>query len=209
MIGIEHLGVYLITALLFIITPGIDTVFVLNKSIGQGKTAGIFATLGVSGGIIVHTLFAALGLSAILAQSATAFLIIKYLGATYLIYLGIRKLYSKKSTQLNTQPEQKLSNQQHFLSGLISNTLNPKVALFFLSFFPQFIKPSAINSPQPFIILGLIYVGIGIVWFLILTYFSAMFSKKMTQNVRFNHWLNRVSGLVFVLMGIRIALSKK
>ena len=133
--GIEHFGAFIITTLVFILTPGIDTVFVLNKSIGQGKKAGVYASLGINGGIIMHTLFAALGLSIIVAKSATAFMVIKYFGAIYLVYLGITKILSKKNTDINTTEEDGSNNMQHFFSGLITNIFNPKVALFFLSFF--------------------------------------------------------------------------
>lgn len=209
MAGIEHFEAYLMTAFLFIMTPGIDTVFVLNKSIGQGKKAGVYATLGVNGGIVVHTIFAALGLSIIIAKSATAFMIIKYLGAAYLLYLGISKILSKTKVTIDEAQATHRSSQQHFVSGLISNLFNPKVALFFLSFFPQFIKPEAVTSPTPFIILGLTFALLGVIWFLVLTYFSATFSRAMKNNQKFNNWLNKISGMVYILMGVKIALSKK
>lgn len=208
--GIENFAAFIATALLFIMTPGLDTVFILNKAIGQGKRAGIFATLGINGGVLVHTLFAALGLSLVIARSAMAFAILKYVGAAYLIYLGLVKLFSSKAL-LTTDTIKKIpdSDRQNFLSGLITNTLNPKVALFFLAFFPQFISRYHIASPWPFIVLGLTYACIGIVWFLLVTLFSASFSKKIAAHPKADQWLSKISGLVFVLMGIKIALTKK
>ncbi len=207
--AITSIGLFAATAVLFIMTPGIDTVFVLNKSISQGKKAGIFATLGINGGIMVHTILAAMGFSMLVAKSATAFMIIKYIGAAYLVYLGVMKLISKEKLNLTTTIEEEKSNTEHFFSGLITNVLNPKVALFFLSFFPQFIKPEAMQEATPFIILGMTYTLIGIIWFVVLTYVSQAFSSKMKTNEKFNNWLNKISGAVYILMGIKVALTKK
>jgi RhtB (resistance to homoserine/threonine) family protein len=208
--GLENFLTFVITALIFIMTPGIDTVFILNKSIGEGKKAGIYSTLGINTGILVHTLFAALGLSLIIAKSAIAFAVIKYLGAAYLIYLGISKLVSK-ATIVEAGDKQKVphSNWQNFIAGLITNVLNPKVALFFLAFFPQFINPKAIDNPVPFFILGVTYAFMGVIWLAMLTVFASTFSKKLMRNPKASNWLNKGSGIVFILMGLKIALSKK
>lgn len=208
--GLENFLTFVITALIFIMTPGIDTVFILNKSIGQGKKAGIYSTLGINTGILVHTLFAALGLSLIIAKSAIAFAIIKYLGAAYLIYLGISKIVSK-TTMIEAAGKQKAnnSNLQNFVAGLVTNVLNPKVALFFLAFFPQFINPKAMDNPVPFFTLGITYAFMGIIWLAMLTMFASAFSKKLVANPKTNNWLNKGSGVVFILMGLKIAFSKK
>src|ERR1700743_3255445 len=133
--GIENFLTFMATTLFFIMTPGLDTVFILNKSIGQGRKAGIYATLGINTGILVHTTFAALGLSLIIAKSVIAFTVLKYLGAAYLIYLGITKIVSKE-TIVNTGAVKKSANtsKQNFISGVVNNVLSPKVALFFLAF---------------------------------------------------------------------------
>ncbi|BDS11787.1 LysE family translocator [Aureispira anguillae] len=209
MYGIENWEVFIFTALLFIMTPGIDTVFILNKSISQGRKAGIYSTVGINGGILVHTIFASLGLSLVIAQSAIAFMVLKYVGAAYLIYLGFQQLLSNKELKLKASNPPQLSNKQHFFSGLVTNTLNPKVALFFLAFFPQFISKELMGSPLPFIILGTTYAFIGLSWFLLLTLCASIFSKQLKNNTKFNYWLNKVSGLIYILMGIKIALTKK
>lgn len=208
--GVEYFLTFLVTALVFIMTPGIDTVFILNKSIGQGKRAGIYSTFGISAGVLVHTLFAALGLSLIIAKSALAFTVIKYLGAGYLIYLGISKIISK-STIVKAVDDKEIgnSNKQNFISGVVTNVLNPKVALFFLAFFPLFINPMLVDTPTPFIILGLTYACLGVLWFLILTLFSSTFSKKLISKEKVSKWLNKGSSIVFILMGLKIALTKK
>lgn len=207
--GIENFITFMVTALFFIMTPGIDTVFVLNKSMVQGKTSGTYATLGVNAGVLVHTLFAALGLSVIVANSAIAFTVIKYAGAAYLMYLGFLKLKDNKN-MLTTKDigNRKTNAKDNFVSGFVTNALNPKVALFFLAFFPQFIDPEQVENPLPFLVLGLTYALIGTVWFLVLTFFAGIFSTKIKGNEKTGRWLNKFSGVLFVLMGLKIALTK-
>jgi len=208
--GIENFFTFIITALLFIMTPGIDTIYILNKSVGQGKRAGIYSTLGINTGVLVHTLFAALGLSLLVAKSALAFSVLKYAGAAYLIYLGISKVTSKAGIISTANEEQPPStSRQNFVSGLITNVFNPKVALFFLAFFPQFISRSQINMPTPFILLGVTYAVIGVLWFLLLTFFASLFSERLLSRPSSGKWLNKGSGGVFILMGLKIALSRR
>ena len=210
MSGVENFSLYLISAILFVLTPGIDTIFILNKSLTKGKKSGFYSSLGICSGILVHTTFAALGLSIILAQSAIAFSLIKYLGAAYLIYIGLKALFSKKET-LNFK-EQSLETESvwaSFRSGVITNVFNPKVALFFLSFFPQFISKTNTDSALPFFILGFTYAGLGIIWCFILAYFSSLFSSKLKTNEKFNFWLNKTSSAIYILMGLKIAMAKK
>ncbi|HLW32763.1 MAG TPA: LysE family translocator [Aequorivita sp.] len=206
--GIENFTAFAFTALLFIMTPGMDTIFVLNKTISQGKTSGAYAALGVNAGIIIHTLFAALGLSILVAQSGYAFTAIKYIGALYIIYLGIMQLRKKLDPTLNQNNiPSKTTRKNNFVSGFMTNALNPKVALFFLAFFPQFITPTQLQNPIPFIILGLTYTVMGIVWYLCLTYFAGTFSKKFQESKNANLYINKFSGMIFILMGIGIALG--
>jgi len=208
--GVESFYLFFISAMIFILTPGIDTVYVLNKSLCQGWKSGVYSSLGISGGIIVHTLFAALGLSVILAKSAVVFSVIKYLGAVYLVYLGIKAFCSKNNMMVSEGFGKKdESNWKCFQTGIITNILNPKVALFFLSFFPQFISPNSIESSLPFLTLGLTYAFLGLLWFSFLACFSSLFSKKIKGNIWFNRWLSKISGIVFIGMGLRIALTRK
>ena len=185
-----------------------DTVFVLNKTISQWKTSGAYAALGVNAGVIVHTLFAALGLSIFFAQSSYTFAAIKYIGAIYIIYLGIMQLRKKMDpTHDNGVIQNKTTRKNNFTSGFMTNALNPKVALFFLAFFPQFITPAHLQNPVPFLLLGLTYTVIGIVWYLCLTYFAGTFSQKFQYNPNTNLWINKFSGVIFILMGIGIAFA--
>lgn len=209
MFGIINFQFYLIATFVFIMTPGMDTIFVLNSSLGENRKAGIFSALGVNAGILVHTFFAAFGLSMLLAESAMAFMIIKYLGAAYLVFIGIKALLAKNQiielSQVNPNGNNSWNN---FRRGLITNVLNPKVALFFLSFFPQFLSHDAIGSSIPFFILGCTYVALGIVWYVSLVLFVGLFADKLKKSTSFQKYMNRVSGIIFILMGLKVAVTK-
>jgi len=203
--GIENYLAFLITATLFVMTPGIDTLFVLNKSIGQGRKSGVYATLGINAGVLTHALIGALGLSVLIAKSAIAFTLIKYIGAVYLIYLGFIKLKTKKDLLANVSIDNKKPKAKNdFWTGFLTNTLNPKVALFFLAFFPQFINPEEIQNPVPFVLLGLTFAIIGIVWYISLTLLASMFYERIINNPNIGSRLNKCSGVVFILMGLKI-----
>jgi threonine/homoserine/homoserine lactone efflux protein len=206
--GIENFFGFFITAVFFTMTPGIDTAFVLNKSIGQGRKSGIYATFGINSGVLTHTLFAALGLSVIIANSEYALIIIKFSGAIYLIYLGFVKFRNREGFLPNeTKIKVTKRKKNDFWSGFLTNTLNPKVALFFLAFFPQFINPTQIENPLPFMVLGVTYASIGVLWYLLLTLFASAFSQKINNKPRVGYWLNKLSGIVFIIIGIKIALA--
>ena len=210
MFGIINFGAFLIAGILLNLTPGSDTMYILGRSISQGKKAGLLSALGISTGALVHTVFAALGLSIILAQSATAFNIVKYLGALYLIYLGIKAMTSKSSNEFKLEEGSELKNNRKiYLSGILTNVLNPKVALFFLAFLPQFIDPNYTNSTVSFLVLGLTFVTTGTIWCLILALFSAKLSSSIKQNYKIKGWLDKFTGIVFIFLGIKLALLKK
>ncbi|SKB30053.1 Threonine/homoserine/homoserine lactone efflux protein [Salegentibacter holothuriorum] len=206
--GPDNFLAFIVTAGFFIMTPGIDTIFVLNKSIANGKRSGIYASLGVNSGVLIHTLLAALGFSVLIAKSALIFTIVKYVGVVYLIYLGFLQL--KKKSDLSPKMDQSSipnKRKNDYISGFFTNTLNPKVALFFLAFFPQFIASDEIENPVPFILLGFTYAIIGVAWFSIITIFASVFSQKIIANPKAGLWLNKLSGLVFIIMGVQIALT--
>ena len=208
MLGIENFITFMVTALFFVMTPGIDTVFVLNKSIGQGRKSGIVSAMGINTGVLTHTFLSAIGLTVLIAKSAIAFMVIKYIGAAYLVYIGVKKYMDTSALFTeNTVSEAKNTNKNDFWSGFFTNSLNPKVALFFLAFFPQFITPSKLEDPVPFVLLGITFAIIGVIWYLTLTMFASTFSTKIKGNPNSGIWLNRVSGFVFVLMGLQIAFG--
>lgn len=212
--GIDNYFAFILTGLLLVMTPGMDTLLVLNKSISQGKKAGVYTTLGISSGILFHTFLGAIGLSMLIANSPLAFSFIKYLGAAYIIYLGVMKFMEKpkdlkidKLEPVDTVSLSVSTSKSDYLTGLLTNILNPKVAILFLAFFPQFINPNHLESPIPFILLGSTMTVIGIIWFLSLTFFSSYFTKKFKSSKKSSFPLNKISGIIFIIMGLSIALA--
>lgn len=211
MFGITNFETFLIAAILLNITPGADTIYILSRSISQGKKAGILSAFGISTGALVHCIIAAFGLSVIIAQSANAFITIKYLGATYLIFLGVKALITKSKNEFELEQVhiKKVSNRKIYISGILTNILNPKVALFFLAFLPQFIDPNYATNSLSFIILGLAFITTGTIWCLLLALFSAKVSDSIRNNYSIKRWLNRTTGVIFIALGIKLALSEK
>ena len=208
--GIENFETFVLAGILLNLTPGADTMYILGRSISQGKKAGIYSALGIASGALLHSAFAALGLSIILAKSAFAFELVKYAGAAYLIYLGVRMLLSRAGGEFELKKEtREVSFRKIYVSGIFTNLLNPKVALFFLAFLPQFINPAYAASPLPFVLLGMTFITTGTIWCLVLAFFAARLSQKIRENYRVKVWLDRVAGGLFVGLGIQLALSKR
>jgi len=207
MFGIINFSAFAIAAFFLILSPGTDSFYILGRSIADGKKAGILSALGIGTGSLIHTLFAALGLSVILAKSALAFNIIKYAGAAYLIYLGIQVLLVKNNTVTDTDNLQKQKNNP-YLAGILTNILNPKIAVFYLAFLPQFIDPNYSNQVVSFLFLGGIFTFFGTIWCLLLAIYSAKFSEKITNNSTFKSRMDKIAGLVFIGLGLKVALEK-
>jgi len=182
----------------------------MTRSATQGWRAGSAAALGIGAGTFVHIFAAALGLSALLATSATAFTVVKLLGAAYILYMAIGLLRSKRrpagvaSVALPALPYRKI-----FLQGFLTNALNPKVAVFFLAFVPQFIDSDAPAKAGAFILLGCIFNINGMLWCHGLAWFTAHASARIRLAPSVTLWLNRATGGLFVWLGIRLALSKQ
>src|SRR5947209_4624879 len=162
MLGTHDLPAFLLASFLLWITPGPDTMYILARSISQGIRAGVLSALGIGCGILLHTTLAAFGLSALLAASATAFHVVKLAGAAYLIYLGVQAL--RGSGALATPEIAAASPWRIVRQGILTNALNPKVAIFFLAFLPQFVDPAAGFGPIPFLLLGGLFVSGGTLW---------------------------------------------
>ncbi|WP_436878862.1 LysE family translocator [Mammaliicoccus sciuri] len=207
MFDIVSFQLFLITVLIICITPGIDMMFILNRSISQGRDAGIYSALGVSVGAVVHTILSGLGLSVILQTSVVLFTIIKIVGAVYLIYLGIQMFISKQSSiSINKTVYQ--SRRKLFVQGVITNVTNPKVALFFISFIPQFISVDNQYGPIPFLILGSIFAIMGAITSFIIAIFSSSLTTKLRDNIVAEKIINKISGAVFVILGISLFGTK-
>ena len=207
MFDIVSFQLFLITVLIICITPGIDMMFILNRSISQGRDAGIYSALGVSVGAVVHTILSGLGLSVILQTSVVLFTIIKVVGAVYLIYLGIQMFISKQSS-ISIKKTVYQSRRKLFVQGVITNVTNPKVALFFISFIPQFISVDNQYGPIPFLILGSIFAVMGAITSFIIAIFSSSLTTKLRDNIVTEKIINKISGAVFVILGISLFGTK-
>lgn len=208
MFGIDNYAAFLIAGILLNITPGSDTMYILGRSLSQGKQAGIYSALGIAVGCLVHTFLAAFGLSVLIAQSQVAFNVVKYLGAAYLFYLGIRMILTRETTDFNVAYPEKTSYRQIFTSGVITNVLNPKVALFFIAFLPQFVQKGYSHTTLSFLLLGLTFNLTGTIWNLLLALFSASVTSSFKNNQLIKTWLNRFTGGLFILLGVKLALEK-
>lgn len=202
--GIENFYVFFMATVVFVITPGMDTLFVLNKSLGQGRRSGFYASLGINSGVMVHTLLGALGVSLLIAQSQIGFFLIKYLGAGYIIFMGIQNL--RLLVKSFSVEERSDDGKGSFWSGFLTNTLNPKVAIFFMAFFPQFISTDALESPLPFIALGIMYAILGLIWLIAIALFAGKFSVQLQARPLVAKRIQKVSGLIFIIMGLGIAM---
>jgi threonine/homoserine/homoserine lactone efflux protein len=208
-LGTHDLWLFVLSGLLLNITPGPDTLYIVGRS-SQSWRAGSVAALGIGTGIFVHICAAALGLSAILAASATAFTAVKILGALYLLYVGvglIRSAGATHSAAVARDPRQ-VPMRIVFLQGFFTNVLNPKVALFFLAFLPQFVESGASSKPLAFLFLGVIFNLNGTIWNLIVAWSTARISSRLAPGVVFKQWFNRCVGALFILVGLRLALSE-
>ena len=216
MFGIENYLGFILAAILLNLTPGTDSVYIITRSISQGQKAGLYSVLGITSGSLIHTLLASLGLSVLLASSPMAFMIVKYIGAAYLCYLGLKMLLSQPSNAIAnnlskdkaTGNQHKVDNWQIYKQGVLTNLFNPKVALFFIAFFPQFIDANYAYGMVSFLILGLTFASTGLIWCSCLALLAARFSKKLRENPSVETILNKISGVVFIGLGIKL-LSEK
>ena len=208
MFGTEHLALFIVSGLLLNITPGQDTLYIVGRSLSQGRRAGLLSVLGISSGSVVHTLAAAFGLSAILATSATAFVIVKWLGAIYLAYLGVKLMLERSPASAEVAAFPSERPWAIYRAGLLTNVLNPKVALFFMAFLPQFVAPTADSRIAAFLFLGAIFIFNGTLWCLVLVWGASAVSRRLRQRRSSGLVLKRATGAVFVGLGARLAFSK-
>ncbi|PKQ78173.1 lysine transporter LysE [Aeromonas sobria] len=207
MFGIHDLALFVVSGLLLNIMPGPDSLLIMLRSGSQGWRAGSVAALGIGTGVMVHVLAAAFGLSALLSASAELFTVIKLAGALYLVYLGISLFRQPAANSAAgaavTLPA--LSYSRIYRQGVLTNVLNPKVALFFLAFVPQFIAPDAPDKAFAFILLGCIFNLNGMIWCHLLVFSTAYARNKIKLPARIGRWLNRGIGTLFVGLGIKLA----
>jgi len=207
MYGIQNYEVFVLSGILMNITPGQDVMYILGRSVAQGRKAGILSVLGICTGALIHTVAAALGLSAILLASTSAFQVMKYAGAGYLVYLGV-KMFLRNRAHANLQKTSEGSNDWSiYLQGMFTDLLNPNVILFFLAFLPQFVDPTIRHGILPFLLLGSTFVATGTAWCLIVACFAAAISGYLRRNPSTALIVSRVTGGLFVFLGLRLALT--
>jgi threonine/homoserine/homoserine lactone efflux protein len=198
---------FLVAALALNLAPGPDMLYVIGRSVGQGRKAGIVSSLGVFVGCWVHILAAAFGIAALLRSSPMAFNAVRYAGAAYLIYLGIRMLAQK--TDLSSQSLKTENLTSIFRQGAITNVLNPKVAIFFLAFLPQFIDARRGSVALQIVLLGLIFNVGGTLVNLAVAYAGGTLGELLRRNQAIARLQRRFTGMIFVGLGLRLAWQRK
>src|SRR5688572_25435366 len=210
--GTLGLALFILSGLLLNMAPGPDSLLIVTRSAAQGWRAGSAAALGIGAGTFVHVFAAALGLSAVLATSATAFALVKYAGAAYLLYVGLTLLVGKRRSAAEPAGSAgvaPLPLPRIFFQGFLTNVLNPKVAVFFLAFVPQFIAADAPNKALAFIALGCIFNLNSMLWCHFLALSTALASRRVRVGAGTARWIERGVGAVFVSFGVKLALADR
>ena len=213
--GIHDLWLFVMAGLLLNVTPGPDMALIIARSTQHGTRAGIAAALGVGFGAFVHIGAAAIGISALILASSAAFTALKWAGAIYLVYIGVAMLRASvrqstgpvttaDATPLSTSP----SLRQIFWQGALTNALNPKVAIFFLAFLPQFVDADAPSKIAAFLTLGLLFDAVGTTWNIIVAWLAGRFAAS-SASASVRTWLERAVGALFVGVGVKLALSER
>jgi len=207
MLGIHELWLFIFSGLLLNITPGPDTAYIIGRSIQLGWRGGNIGHTPFSCGCLVHVLGAAIGLSALLMASSTAFTLLKIAGAAYLVFAGVQMLLSRSRPLTSVAVDKTATSlTTGFWQGALTNVLNPKVALFFLAFLPQFVDAASQQKALAFLLLGAVFIFNGTLWCLAIAAFAARAAARIRQSEGAIAWINRVLGGLFVYLGIRVAM---
>jgi threonine/homoserine/homoserine lactone efflux protein len=209
MIELSQLLAFLAASLALNLTPGADMTYVIARSAAQGRAAGLAASLGIAAGSVVHTLLAAIGVSALLQHSEAAFLTVKYAGAAYLLYLAWKAIRAGDDAAATDRPLGRAGLRRVFAEGALTNLLNPKVALFILAFLPQFVDPSRGNAAIQILVLGALFNIGGTAINAGVACFASAAARAIGNSAGFGRWLNRISALVFVGLAVRLALAER
>lgn len=215
-LGIVNLPLFMLAVFLLNVTPGPDTAYIVGRSVSQGRAAGLLSSLGVSAGCCVHVLAVAFGLTALLAASTMAFTVIKVVGAAYLIYLGGRMLLAPPERDDAPVDKAEIAVAKRprplkslFMQGFLTNVLNPKVVLFFLSFFPQFVDPHASHKAMAFLALGAVFIVMSTIWNSLVAWVAASVTRRVAGKPGIKRWLDRVVGTAFIGLGARLAFTTR
>lgn len=200
------LALFMGATLVFLLTPGPAVFYIVARSIDQGRAAGFVSTLGLNAGSLVHVAASAFGLSAVLMSSAMAFAIVKYLGAGYLIYLGVRKLLAREEEQTQqARAPQKLS--RIFSQGVVVSLLNPKTSLFFFAFLPQFVDPTRGSVTTQILFLGGLFVTMAFISDMFYAMLAGPLGQWLKANVRYLRWQRYFMGSAYIALGLGAALA--
>lgn len=206
MFGIINYGSFLLSSILLNITPGADIIYVLSRSVTGGKKIGLLSALGICTGIFIHTILVAMGLSALLISSPIAYKIMTILGAAYLVFLGLKTIFSKKTTLFNKKFEGDLNYKKIYFQGVVTNALNPKIALFFLSFLPQFVDTSISTTPLPFLLLGFTFLTTSTIWCCVVAFTSSFVSKLLNKSDKIAAIAEKITGIIYIILGINVLI---
>ncbi|WP_179402966.1 LysE family translocator [Burkholderia guangdongensis] len=209
MLGITHFGFFILAVFLLNITPGPDTAYIVGRSVAQGRGAGLMSALGISAGCCVHALACAFGLTALLAASAAAFTVVKLIGAAYLIYLGVKMIVAKQAAAPVAPRGTARTLRQLFQQGFLTNVLNPKVVLFFVSFFPQFVSTDSAHKTLAFLSLGAVFVVMSTIWNSLIAWIAGSVTRRFSGKPGVRKWLDRTVGSAFVGLGLKLAMSRR
>lgn len=204
MLSFSQIGLFTIASIALIFTPGPDIIYVMTRGMAQGRRAALAAAAGFSLGNFAHTLFAVLGLSALLMASATAFQIVKWAGAAYLIFIGVQMI-RKAASAKGEEGAATLNGWAVFRQSVLANMLNPKVAIFFLAFFPQFINPAQGHPQLQMALLGTLFVGLVLVCFGTVGWFSGWIGTWLRKNAKAEVRMGKIAGSVLILLGLSLA----
>jgi threonine/homoserine/homoserine lactone efflux protein len=202
------LGLYVIASLALIATPGQDMLYVITRSLAQGRFAGVCSAVGVCLGILVHTALAAFGVGAILQASETLFVALKLVGAAYLVYLGLKLALSRETAREIGAAGARLSPFALVWQGVLSNVTNPKIVLFFLAFLPQFVDPASAHPTRDLVFLGVLYAVLALPIKTAVGLAAGSLSQRILQRPGAIAWMNRLSGTVLVALGLRLAATE-
>ena len=203
------LALYVLASLALILTPGQDMIYVITRSLAQGRFAGVCSALGVIVGILVHTALAAFGVGAILQASESLFVALKLVGAAYLVYLGIRLFFSEAPALVAAEGAHALRPWPLFWQGVLSNVTNPKIVLFFFAFLPQFVDPSSGSATRDLVALGVLYAALGLPVKVGVALAAGTLAARFARSPSAGRWLNRASGTILVGLGLKLAASER
>jgi threonine/homoserine/homoserine lactone efflux protein len=205
----NNILLFMAAALALNLSPGPSILYILSRSVGQGREAGLVSVLGLATATLIHAVAMALGLSTLLLYSPLAFAVVKYLGAAYLIYLGIGALLSRGTFHAATTSAAPLSLGAVYRQGVVTDLLNPKVALFFISFLPQFVDPSAGSPALQILFFGLLFHVTGVPVNLVVALAGGRLATFLARRPSWARMQNWLSGTVLVALGLRLALSEQ